>query len=177
MHTFEVDNTMHSRIPCGSSDLSQSFMNNHITWTELVSTLRNVKDTSPGPDDICYKMIVNLPDNGKELLLKLYNQIWTTGCIPTKWTHAIVIPVLKNKKPKMLPSSYRPISLTCTLCKVMEKIIAQRLSHYFESNNLLNINQSGFRKGRRTTDHILRLHDIVQKSVANERSVLAVFIF
>ena len=47
---------------------------------------------------------------------------------------------------------------------------------YFEKNNLMNILQSGFRSRRRTTDHLLRLHDAIYKAIANKRSVLTVFL-
>jgi len=38
------------------------------------------------------------------------------------------------------------------------------------------MSQSGFKNKRRATDHILRLHDTVQKSLANRHHVLVIFI-
>ena len=58
----------------------------------------------------------------------------------------------------------------------MEKMIFRRLKCYLEYNNFLDIKQSGFRERRRSTDHILRLHDTVQKSLANKHHLLAIFI-
>ena len=58
----------------------------------------------------------------------------------------------------------------------MEKLIVRRLKWYMEYNSKLTYQQSGFRNRRKTIDHILRLHDIAQKSLANKHSVLAVFI-
>ena len=55
-------------------------------------------------------------------------------------------------------------------------MVGQRLKWYLEYHSLIDTNQSGFRARRRTTDHILRLHDAVQKALANKRNVLAVFI-
>jgi len=52
--------------------------------------------------------------------------------------------------------------------------VVSRLKWYLEFYSL-NV-QSGFRHRRRTTDHIMRLHDIVTKSLANKHHVLAVFI-
>jgi len=54
----------------------------------------------------------------------------------------------------------------------MENMIVRRLKWYFEYNILLNIKQSGFEE--RTIDHMLRLHDTVQKSLANNHKLLAV---
>jgi len=58
----------------------------------------------------------------------------------------------------------------------MEKMIVRRLKWFLEYNNFPDIKQSGFRERRRTTDHILRLHDAVQKSLANKHHLLAIFI-
>jgi len=46
----------------------------------------------------------------------------------------------------------------------------------FLEYNILTFTQSGFRQRRKTTDHILRLHDIIQKSLANKHNILAIFI-
>ena len=45
-----------------------------------------------------------------------------------------------------------------------------------EKNNLFNNLQSGFRSRRRTTDHLIRLHDAIYKALANKRFVLTVFL-
>jgi len=54
-------------------------------------------------------------------------------------------------------------------------MVVNRLNWYLEFYSLLNEVQSGFRHRRKTTDHILRLHDIVTKSLANKHHVFAVF--
>ena len=55
-------------------------------------------------------------------------------------------------------------------------MVTVRLRSYLESNNLLNQYQSAFRERRRPLDHLVRLHDTVHKALANQRSVLAVFL-
>ena len=54
--------------------------------------------------------------------------------------------------------------------------MVQRLEWYLEFHGLLDLKQSGFRARRRTRDHILRLHDAVQKALVNKHNVVAVFI-
>ena len=41
--------------------------------------------------------------------------------------------------------------------KILEKIVADRMSSYLEEKGLLNENQAGFRKARCTTDQIQKL--------------------
>ena len=55
-------------------------------------------------------------------------------------------------------------------------MVVNRLKWYLEFYSLLNYVQSGFCHRRKTTDHIMHLHDIVTKSLANKHHVLAVFI-
>jgi len=64
------------------------------------------------------------------------------------------------------PPSYGPISLTSNACQKRKKMVVNRLKWYLEFYSLLNDVQSGFRHRRKTTDHIMRLHDIVTKSLA-----------
>jgi len=58
----------------------------------------------------------------------------------------------------------------------MEKMVTSRLQWFLEKNNLLSKNQTGFRKNKSTTHHILRLQDYILKKLKNKESVLAVFI-
>jgi len=91
---------------------------------------------------------------------------------PVSWRHSIVHPVLKPGKDPVNAASYRPISLTPTLCKLMEKLVTTRLTYFVEKNNILNNIQCGFRKGRSTIDHIIRLQDAISKFNNNKGYIL-----
>src|SRR5207244_3800374 len=71
--------------------------------------------------------------------------------------------------------NYRPIALTSCLCKLFEKMLNKRLVFYLESNDLLANTRSGFRKQRRTTDHLVRLESWIREGVVNREHVVAVF--
>jgi ribonuclease HI/endonuclease/exonuclease/phosphatase family metal-dependent hydrolase len=145
------------------------------TMTELDDALLTSRTTSPGPDDIPLRFIQNLSSKGKERLLQIYNLIWTTHRFPQRWTQAIVLPFKKPNKTDSMPSSYRPISLTCNMCKVLEKMVNRRLLWRLESNNLLSKAQNGFRKHRSTLDNIVNLESTIRKAFAQNHKVLCVF--
>lgn len=109
-----------------------SNMDDDFNLFELKIAIRNSKDTTPGRDRISYSMLKNLPDVAIKIILDVYNQIWNEGTLPKDWKNAIVIPVAKPGKDATKSSSYRPIALTSTLCKVMEKMIVRRLNYFLE---------------------------------------------
>ena len=53
---------------------------------------------------------------------------------------------LYKKRDKTYPANYRPISLTCRLCKVMEHVIASNISRPITQHNILYELQHGFRE-------------------------------
>ena len=56
------------------------------------------------------------------------------GELPTQWRHAKTIPLRKpGKEDYTIAKAWRPISLLSTLGKVMESVIAERISHLVET--------------------------------------------
>ncbi|KAK9882925.1 hypothetical protein WA026_023813 [Henosepilachna vigintioctopunctata] len=151
-------------------------LNLKITYEELVETLRQTPDSSPGHDNLPYAFIRNLPNSGKLLLLDIYNRILSENVFPETWREATIIPILKPNKSKNDPKSYRPISLTCTMCKILEKIINKRLQWYIEKNDFLSSFQNGFRKKRSTLDNIVHLESLIHETFASKHMLLAVFL-
>ena len=109
------------------------------------------------------------------VLLDVFNDIWASGEIPECWKEATVIPISKPGKDPKNPSNYRPISLTSCLCKIMERIINTRLVWFLEKNNILTKYQSGFRKGRTTTDQLIRLESFIRDSFLKGNHVVCIF--
>ncbi|XP_065639583.1 uncharacterized protein LOC136072323 [Hydra vulgaris] len=52
-------------------------------------------------------------------------------------------------------NNYRPISLTCTSCRVMESIVSSSIGDYLNINNLITPNQHGFLSKRSTCTNLL----------------------
>ena len=53
-------------------------------------------------------------------------------------------PIYK-KRDRNLPANYRPISLTCVCCKILEHIICTHIRHHLDTHNILSKLQHGFR--------------------------------
>lgn len=163
-----------TNFPIDSSNNDESY-NTKLTLTELKSALRSCHGTSPGPDNIRYEMLKNLDTNATKYILDFYNTIWLKQVLPKNWKNAIVIPVLKPGKDGTNRNNYRPISLTNCTCKLLERMINKRLVYHIEKNNILNVNQSGFRKNRGTIDNLAILHSDIMESFSSRKDLVAVF--
>lgn len=142
-------------------------INDDITLHELIQVITQSKNSSPGPDNIPNIIIKHLPARALEYLLQLYNFVYKKQVFPDSWREALVIPILKPGKIPSLQSSYRPISLTCNMCKILEKIISKRIRWYVETNKYLSAFQYGFRQYRSTTDYLINIESEILDSFAN----------
>ena len=105
----------------------------------------------------------------KQLLHTFYQTCWLKETLPSIWKRSVIIPILKQGKPRSGVGSYRPIALTSQVGKIMENIILKRLLHYCGKKYIIPVNQAGFRKGRCTTDHLVKLTSHIKNSFHGEK--------
>jgi hypothetical protein len=80
-------------------------------------------------------------------VLRLFQASFESGQLPDQWRTAKIIPLRKpNKGDCTLAKAWRPISLLCTLGKILEAVIAERISHAVETYGLLPTYHFGARK-------------------------------
>ena len=93
-------------------------------------------------------------------LTYLINTSLRQGEWPNKWKIARVFPLLKDSSlNKMLPESYRPVSLLSTVSKVVERVAQVQLLEFFESTGQLNAAGHAYRKSLSTTTTIATIVD------------------
>ncbi len=98
--------------PTNNQDLATYYhINDPIGIQELNSAINRTRNSSPGPDNIPYILLKNLPLEGKETLLRIYNIIWNKNVFPKLWRSAIVIPIPKPGKDPTKTENYRPMFL------------------------------------------------------------------
>lgn len=149
------------------------------TLTELRSAISKMKSRgAPGPDNIPPQFLKNLGPKALERLLKIFNLCLRTGDVPQPWRNATIIPLLKNGKPASALASFRPISLTSCVVKLLERMISKRLYFMAERGNWFSRLQAGFRKGRGVEDQILRITQKITDGLhGHEKSVLVLLDF
>ena len=88
-----------------------------------------------GPDTIRPTVLKELSQVIASAVTAIFQKSLDTCTVPSDWKKAQVC-LLFKKGNKQDPANYRPISLTCILCKTMEHIIASNLAKHFSQNNI-----------------------------------------
>ena len=144
-----------------SSDLHQPQATNmeRITITEngVISQLKKLNPyKATGPDDLSPRVLKELAYTISGPLTKLYQMSLDTSTVPLDWKKARVSPIFK-KGDKYLTSNYRPISLTCVACKILEHIVISHLTSFLERDEKLTPQQHGFRSRRSCESQLVEL--------------------
>ena len=98
-----------------------------------------------GPDKIKPIILKTLSVELSPILQMLFQKSLREGCLPSQWKSAYVAPIFK-KGERSTPSNYRPISLTCVLCKVLEHIVSSSMVKHFTNHGVLYELQRGYRE-------------------------------
>lgn len=131
---------------------------------------RNPK-SSPGLDGIDFLTLQNLPIKYKLILLDIYNDMYKLSEFPESWKHSYVHFICKPDG-----KSYRPIALTPSPCKLFETMIKNKFQWWVEKENILPVNQSGFRKGQSCSDNVLKLFLDVDDALKKKKHMYATFL-
>ena len=86
-----------------------------------------------GPDSIACRVLRELADELGPVLTLLFRQSVQEGILPSEWKTAFVTPIFKKGRLNQ-PSNYRPVSLTCVCCKLLEHVICKHIMLHLESH-------------------------------------------
>jgi len=84
----------------------------------------------------------------------IFNHTLQTGSLPDIWRTAVITPVFKKGSPSDA-QNYRPISLTCVACKLMECGVRAALLTHLSEQNIITPEQHGFLSRRSTVTNLL----------------------
>ena len=127
-----------------------------VTVTEGLEVVNSKSlSSAPGPDGLPYRVYTVVPGL-MSLLMRVCRWVLVTGEVPLSWNIAYIRCLLKKGKEKLLPESYRLISLICTDCKIFTGVIASRLQQF---GDIFGLDQTGYLRGRNTAMAALRVAD------------------
>ena len=123
-----------------------------------------------GPDTIPCTLLNKLHHELAPCYTLLFQTSYDTGVVPEIWRTAWVSPVFK-KGDKCCAINYRPVSLTCVPCKLMEHIVVSNMRTHFDNHGILTPFQHGFRKNHSCESQLLVTTHDLQKRLDRKETV------
>ena len=94
------------------------------------------------------------------VLTAIFQQSLDMNTIPDDWRNANATPLYK-KGDRHKAVNYRPVSLTCMCCKLLEHIVCSHIHQHLDTHSILTPIQHGFRKQHSCESELLiTLHDL-----------------
>ena len=137
-----------------------------ITREEVLNTLSECSsDNAPGISGLTYRVWKWVALVVPDALVSIVQSSISLGFHHDSWKQSLVAVIPKNNKMDMsLPKSHRPIQLIECLGKLVEKIMARRITFDLGKFNLMPFNQFGGRSNSSCLDASLSLCHNVQEA-------------
>ena len=119
-------------------------------------------NTASGPNGIHGKILKNCSESLAYPLSLVLKLSYNTGNLPKEWRLANVVPIHK-KGGKDDIKNYRPISLTCLVMKLFERILKEEL--LLRTSHLLDCRHHGFLNLESCSTNMISFSDNVVLSI------------
>lgn len=156
--------------------LTKTFRLHPISENDIMKQINKLKDGVKGGDDQInsnfikkYKLLLIRP------LCHITNVVFSTGVFPECLKTTVVVPLFKQGDRKNI-NNYRPIALTSTISKIIEKCFKMRLSQFLEKNNILNKNQFAFREDTSTENALCKVTETILKNLDQGKRAIGLFL-
>ena len=123
--TDVFNNNEHTQVPL--LDRSAPFMNDVVSKDGVIKLLKGLNHSKAlGPDELHPRVLKELATELGPVFAHLFQQSIDTGENPKEWSLANICPLFK-KSERSLVCNYRPVSLTCVPCKLLEHIVCSNI--------------------------------------------------
>ena len=173
---MDIDNLdVSQKMPCTNNlHQMQTFSNFQSTnFSAVESTIASMTRKTCSLDPLPTQMIKDHLEVIAPMISEITNQSLSNGVFPSALKLSHVRPLLKKPKlDKEQFNNYRPVSNIPFLAKVIEKIVARQTYHYLESNNLLPLKQSAYRKHHSTETALLKVTNDIFRALDQRQEVV-----
>ena len=154
-----------------------NILNTEITQGEILKAIKRLKNNKAYcSDKIPNEFLKYSSEKLINIFSKLFNLILNTGLIPTDWSIGIIKPIYKKKGSSNDPNNYRGITILSCFGKLFTSILNERIKTFLEINKLLGHEQTGFRNGFSTLDHLFTLYGIIDVLLAKRKRLYCAFL-
>ena len=158
-------------------DAEQRQLNSEITVEEIKKAIKSTDPNKISLDNhqMHPQMLHHFGDEAINLIQRLFNLSMNKS--KWVWREAEVIFLKKEGKSSYaIPGSYRPISITSYLGKLLEKIIAGRIINLLFAKNHHDPNQEAFTKGGNPMRYLNRLNLEIKSDLMDNKTVIGFFV-
>ena len=156
----------HDTLDHTSNDQPPRDLEPEVMKSEIRAAIKKLKnDKAAGLDGIPGEMIKAGGETVVQAMKTIIDQIWKTGEWPTDWTQSEIITLPKVPGTQDC-AKHRTISLLSHASKVLLEVIRSRIAHFIMPQ--IAEEQFGFVSGKGTTDAILTLRNIIEKTIKRQ---------
>ena len=142
---------------------------------KVLKMLKNLKpNKKEGIDKQTPRVLREVAEEIVDIVIVIFDESLNTVEVPSEWLLSLIAVIFKKGK-KSLAGNYRPVSLTCILCKCMEKLIRDHIVEHMRRNNLFTKFQYGFLSGRSVTLQLLYAMDKWTEALDNGEEVDCIY--
>ena len=176
VESIKVNHVASDQAYCGKRKILNTYDDNWITVELVNKVMTSLKlKRCEGYDRIPLVFYVDAKDLLLGPITTLMRKIINSGEVPEQWKIAKVLPLLKKGKATEI-TNYRPISNLCSITKIFEKLILERIKHIEkeEDCDLTGEHQFGFKENSGTEKACLEIQSrIAQVCDKDEFMVVA----
>ena len=156
--------------------IENDFQISPICPIEVETVIDELKDNGKTPNSICTSVLVNSKQIIIPILCHLINLSVEQGYFPEILKTGCISPIFKGgKADREKLNNYRPICSLSPLSKIIEKIIANRMTHFLENYEIFSKTQFGYRKNMGTETALLNYIDYIQRQLNSKHYIISIF--
>lgn len=142
---------------------------------EVLKIISSIKTKAKGIDGLNISIIELCVPFLLPYITHIINYCITKSVFPSEWKRARILPLPKTSEVKDM-KDLRPISILPTLSKIIERVIEQQLRAHLDSNQVIPITQSGYKKGHSCTTALLHITDDIISATDRGKITLLVLL-
>ena len=147
------------------------------TWKveKAIKSFGNYK--APGPDDIRPVLLKHLGPKALAMVTNMFRASYLLAYQPLSWRSSRVVFIPKpGKGDYSLPRSFRPITLSSFVMKVMERLILWRLEEVTFVERPLSTHQHASRRQRSTDSALTNMVGYIESALQRDEFAMVVFL-
>ena len=161
---------------CISSEFPEKLTDVKFPVDSIARKIDKLKTTGAfGPDRIGPRVLQEASDILCAPLSIVFMRSLEEGVVPDDWKRANICPIFKSGS-RMIPGNYRPVSLTCIICKLMESIIRENIVSHLNRYALIHSSQHGFTAGKSCQTNLIDYLNILTRLVDEGHSIDVVYL-